>query len=1059
MWGDTCALSIVRGRTGEDDALYERSAATHLYLTSFEFPDTLLLLTDGNLHALASKKKAAMLQRVKDAQPANSSVNLTVLTRNKADNNEANFERLKNAVLAGSPGGGGPHKVGTLMKEAPHGPLVDAWNAALSAADGVKMVDVSQGLGYVLAVMDEAGTKHAKQAALCSARGMKFFQKTMEGLVDEGTPKTHAELAELLEGHIDELGSRDGNEDADVETCYFPIIQSGGKYNLKVSAQSDDANLNHDTIICSLGTRYAAHCSNVARTFFINPTKRQETAYKLLLKVQAACIKVLKPGTKMMAVRKTAVDLLGRSDPSLAKCLTRNCGFGMAIEFRNSMFLLNGKNQRVVRAGMVFNVSIGLENIEDGAADGPASKFSLLISDTVLVGQTGCEVLTDTKRARKGWSDISYTFEGSDDESSDAGTQDAQQGGDSARPRTRGGTVERRAREDLKESKEVQMMTNQRELMEKKRMEALRLLGAAGDADQGSKAKSAAAADEADAAAEKDTIQSYRSTQDFPRHVDGAHGRHQIYVDMEAEAVLLPINGRPVPFHISTIKSVSKSEEERATYIRLNFFTPAQSFGRVDSTMKALAERHPSALFIKELSFRSLDPRNSNQQFRMIKELQKRVRVREQEKAEKADIVEQPALIRTTHGRVPRLQDLSMRPQISGRKTQGTLEAHTNGLRFKSTKGESAHIIYSNVRNAIYQPCVSELIVLIHFHLKHPIIIGKKKCKDIQFYTEVVEASQALDGRRRSMYDPDELDEEQRERQLKKRLNDTFKAFCQKVEGVAEKNRQDLCNFDIPYRDLGFNGVVHKEMVFLQPSVNCLVSLTEVPAFVLTLDDIEHVHFERVNFGVKAFDVVIILKDLTRTPVKINAIPMDQLDLVKEWLNDINVCFTAGPMNLNWKRVMTAVREETKDGVFWKDKFEDGNPKDVGWRFLEMHDDDDEGDGDGDDESEYEAGSGSSDDEDDDFSEYVDSDEEDSEDDDDGDDGTTWEDLEREAAASDRLKRSKFLLPLSLSPIMYHIVWHTVTNVRSICPLMIYYVAGRDDDYDQRHYGGKRRKR
>ena len=42
-------------------------------------------------------------------------------------------------------------------------------------------------------------------------------------------------------------------------------------------------------------------------------------------------------------------------------------------------------------------------------------------------------------------------------------------------------------------------------------------------------------------------------------------------------------------------------------------------------------------------------------------------------------------------------------------------------------------------------------------------------------------------------------------------------------------------------------------------------------------------------------------------------------------------------------------------------------------------------------------------------SEYVDSDEEDSEDDDDEDDGTTWEDLEREAAASDRMKRSMSL--------------------------------------------------
>ena len=1002
VWGETCALSILRGRTTEEDALYERSAATHLYLMGYEFPDTLLVLTDGNLHALASKKKASMLAQVKARQPANSSVDLTVLTRNKADEDGANFERLRNAILASSTNS--PQRVGVLMKEAPRGSFAGAWNAAM-ASSGFTLADVSQGLGYVLAIMDETAAKHVKQAALCSARGMKFFQKTMEGLIDEGTPKTHNELAELLDGHIDGLGSKEGNEHADVETCYFPIIQSGGIYNLKVSAQSNDKELNHDTVICSLGTRYAAHCSNIARTFIINPTKRQENAYKLMLKVQAACISTLKPGVRILNVRQKAADTLNRSDPSLAKCLTRNCGFGMAIEFRNSMFVLNGKNQRVVRAGMIFNVSVGLENVDDAGTGDPTKVFSMLISDTVLVGHSSCEVLTDTKRTRKGWSDISYTLEGSDDggASDIANPRDVQEA-DSSRPRTRGGTVERRAREDLKESKEMQMMTNQRELMEQKRIEALRHLDATGVGVNKGQTSNHDFNDEAFAAAEKETIQSYRSTQDFPRHVDGAHGRHQIFVDMEAEAVLLPINGRPVPFHISTIKSVSKSEEERATYLRLNFFTPAQSFGRVDNAMKALAERHPNALFIKELSFRSLDPRNSNVQFRMIKELQKRVRVREQEKAEKADIVEQPALIRTTHGRVPRLQDLSMRPQISGRKTQGTLEAHTNGLRFKSTKGESAYIIYTNVRHAIYQPCVSDLIVLIHFHLKHPIIIGKKKCMDIQFYTEVVEASQALDGRRRSMYDPDELDEEQRERQLKKRLNDTFKAFCQKVEGVAEKNRQDLCNFDIPYRDLGFSGVVHKEMVFLQPSVNCLVTLTEYPPFVLTLDDIEHVHFERVNFGVKAFDVVIILKDLTRTPVKINAIPMDQLDLVKEWLNDINVCFTAGPMNLNWKTVMNAVRVETKGGVFWKDEDEDGNPKDVGWRFLEMHDDDDEV-GDGEEESEYEA-SGSSDDEDDDFSEYVDSDEE-SDSDDDDDDGTTWEDLEKEAAASDRMKRRR----------------------------------------------------
>ena len=42
--------------------------------------------------------------------------------------------------------------------------------------------------------------------------------------------------------------------------------------------------------------------------------------------------------------------------------------------------------------------------------------------------------------------------------------------------------------------------------------------------------------------------------------------------------------------------------------------------------------------------------------------------------------------------------------------------------------------------------------MLLHFHLHNPIMIGKKKTKDVQFYVEVMEASYALDAARRSGY-------------------------------------------------------------------------------------------------------------------------------------------------------------------------------------------------------------------------------------------------------------------------------------------------------------------
>ena len=40
--------------------------------------------------------------------------------------------------------------------------------------------------------------------------------------------------------------------------------------------------------------------------------------------------------------------------------------------------------------------------------------------------------------------------------------------------------------------------------------------------------------------------------------------------------------------------------------------------------------------------------------------------------------------------------------------------------------------------------------------------------------------------------------------------------------------------FEIPFRNMGFRGVPHKDMVLVQPSEKCLVSLTEAPVRPLT---------------------------------------------------------------------------------------------------------------------------------------------------------------------------------------------------------------------------------
>lgn len=89
---------------------------------------------------------------------------------------------------------------------------------------------------------------------------------------------------------------------------------------------------------------------------------------------------------------------------------------------------------------------------------------------------------------------------------------------------------------------------------------------------------------------------------------------------------------------------------------------------------------------------------------------------------------------------------------------------------------------------------------------------------------------------------------------------------------------------EIPFRELSFEGVPHRTNVRLQPTTDCLVHLSDPPFLVVTLSDIEIVSLERVQFGLRQFDMVMIFRDFRKTPLSINSIPSSQLDDVKHWL-------------------------------------------------------------------------------------------------------------------------------------------------------------------------------
>merc|ERR1712054_749726 len=200
--------------------------------------------------------------------------------------------------------------------------------------------------------------------------------------------------------------------------------------------------------------------------------------------------------------------------------------------------------------------------------------------------------------------------------------------------------------------------------------------------------------------------------------------------------------------------------------------------------------------------------------------------------------------------------------------------------------------MYNNIKHALHEPAENELIVLIHFHLKQAIMVGKKRHTDIQFYTELGDANESLDFRRSSMWDPDEIESEQREKKHKQDMNRKYERFIKDVENKLSSKYQ--LEFDIPYSELGFDGVPVKSLVKVKPTVNALVALIEPPYFVMTLDDVEIAYFERVIPGVKNFDLVFVFTDYARPVQKVTTIPSDKLQDIRNWLDSIDKKYYEG---------------------------------------------------------------------------------------------------------------------------------------------------------------------
>ncbi|KAM0895903.1 hypothetical protein ACQ4PT_023555 [Festuca glaucescens] len=973
LWASPDAIAIATPPSS-DDLRYLKSSALNVWLLGYEFPETIIVFMQKQIHFLCSQKKANLIGTLKNA--AHEAVGADILLHVKGKNGDGIdlMDDILSAACAQSKSD--TPVVGHIAKEAPEGKLLETWAEKLSGGS-VQLTDVTNGFSELFSVKDATEIICVKKAAYLTSSVMKnFVVPTMEKVIDEERKVSHSSLMDDTEKIIlDPLKAKVKLKAENIDICYPPVFQSGGKFDLRPGAASNDDYLYYDpasVIICAIGSRYSNYCSNVARTFLIDATPTQSKAYETLLKAQEAALAACKPGNQMCAVYQAAVAVFEKNAPELLSHLTKSAGTGMGLEFRESGLNLNPKNDRLIKEGMIFNVCLGLNNVQAETNNEKTKQFSLLLADTALVNDKTVEILTNCSKAVK---DVAYSF---NEDVPKPKQPKFEPNGLEAVP------SKATLRSDNQEmSKEEVRRQHQAELARQKNEETARRLagGGSGSGDGRGPAKAS------------NELVAYKNVNDVPYSRELV-----IQVDQRNEAILLPIYGSMVPFHVSTVKSVTSHQDNRTCTIRIFFNVPGMPFSN-DNTLKS-----QGAIYLKEITFRSKDPRHSSEVVQQIKTLRRQVASRESERAERATLVTQEKLQQASNKtKQMRLNDVWIRPVFGGRgrKLTGTLEAHVNGFRYATSRAdERVDIMYRNIKHAFFQPAEKEMITLLHFHLHNHIMVGNKKTKDVQFYVEVMDVVQTVGGSRRSALDPDEIEEEQRERDRKNRINMEFQNYVNKVNdhwSQPQFKGLDL-EFDVPLRELGFHGVPYKASAFIIPTSTCLVELIETPFLVVTLGEIEIVNLERVGFGTKNFDMAIVFKDFKKDVLRIDSIPSSSLDAIKEWLDTTDLKYYESRLNLNWRPILKTIIDDPQ-------KFVD----DGGWEFLNMEASDSETEDTEESDQGYEPSDAEpvSESEDDDSGsaslvESDDDEEEDSDVDSEEEKGKTWDELEREASNADR---------------------------------------------------------
>jgi Xaa-Pro aminopeptidase len=171
---------------------------------------------------------------------------------------------------------------------------------------------------------------------------------------------------------------------AGAEQMAFSTIIAGGERSALPHGRASNATIpQQGFVVCDFGVILAGYCSDMTRTVHVGRAQTEaSSAYEAVKQAQQAAVEAVKPGATAGEVDHAARKLL--YNHGLGKFFTHSTGHGLGLEIHEAPKIAAAQKE-VLRPGMVITIEPGVYL---------PGKWGIRIEDTVVVTETGCEILT-----------------------------------------------------------------------------------------------------------------------------------------------------------------------------------------------------------------------------------------------------------------------------------------------------------------------------------------------------------------------------------------------------------------------------------------------------------------------------------------------------------------------------------------------------------------------------------------------------------------------------------------------------------------------------------------